>query len=80
MKIELKLYASLGKYLPQAVREKKQGYLEIREGTTIKTLLEELKVPLETVKLIFINGVHAKHDDVLKEGDRVGVFPPVAGG
>ena len=80
MKIELKLYASLGKYMPQVQLEKKPGYLEIQEGTTVKALLEELKVPLETVKLIFVNGVHAKDDDVLKEGDRLGVFPPVAGG
>jgi sulfur-carrier protein len=80
MKIELKLYASLGKYMPQAQLEKTQGYIEIGEGTTIKALLENLKVPLETVKLIFVNGVHAKDDDVLKEGDRLGVFPPVAGG
>jgi sulfur carrier protein ThiS len=80
MKIELKLYASLGKYMPQVLLENKQPYLEIREGTTIKALLENLKVPLETVKLIFVNGVHAKDDDVLKEGDRLGVFPPVAGG
>jgi molybdopterin converting factor small subunit len=80
MRIELKLYASLGKYMPQVPLEKKSGCLEIQEGTTIKALLEELKVPLETVKLIFVNGVHAKDDDVLKEGDRLVVFPPVAGG
>ena len=80
MKIELKLYASLGKYLPQVPLDKRPGYLEIQEGTTIKALLEELKVPLETVKLLFVNGVHAKDNDVLKDGDRLGVFPPVAGG
>jgi sulfur-carrier protein len=80
MKIELKLYASLSKYMPLALLEKKQGYLEIGQGTTIKALLQSLNVPLETVKLIFVNGVHAKDDDVLKDGDRLGVFPPVAGG
>jgi molybdopterin synthase sulfur carrier subunit len=80
MKIELKLYASLGRYMPQALVEKKQSYLEIGEGTTIKALLENLKVPLDTVKLIFLNGIHAKDNEVLKDGDRLGVFPPVAGG
>jgi sulfur-carrier protein len=80
MKIELKLYASLGRYMPQALVEKKQSYLEVGEGTTIKALLENLKVPLETVKLIFLNGIHAKDNEVLKDGDRLGVFPPVAGG
>ena len=80
MKIEVKLYASLGRYMPQAALEKSQGSLEVGEGTTIKALLENLKVPLETVKLIFLNGIHAKDNEVLKDGDRLGVFPPVAGG
>jgi sulfur carrier protein ThiS len=80
MKIEVKLYASLGKYMPQSVLEKKEGYLEIGEGTTVKALLESLEVPLETVKLIFVNGIHAKEAEVLKDGDRLGVFPAVAGG
>jgi len=80
MKIELKLHASLGRYVPQAVLEKGQDYFEVGEGTTIRALLENLKVPLETVKLIFLNGIHVKDDEVLKDGDRLGVFPPVAGG
>lgn len=80
MKIQVKLYASLGKYMPQAFLEKGQDYLEVGEGMTIKALLESLKVPLGTVKLIFVNGIHAKVEEVLKDGDRLGVFPPVAGG
>jgi sulfur carrier protein ThiS len=54
--------------------------MEVSEGTTIQNLLEALKVPRERVKLVFLNGVHANDDDILKEGDRVGVFPAVAGG
>ena len=80
MKIEVKLYASLGRYMPQAELERGQNYLEVGEGTTIKALLVNLQVPLETVKLIFLNGIHARENEVLKEGDRLGVFPPVAGG
>ena len=80
MKVEVKLYASLGRYMPQALLERGQNYLEVGEGTTIKALLENLEVPLETVKLIFLNGIHAKDNEVLKDGDRLGVFPPVAGG
>jgi molybdopterin converting factor small subunit len=74
MRIELKLYASLGRYMPE------QNAVEIAEGSTIRGLLEGLKVPMDAVKLIFLNGVHADGGEVLKEGDRVGVFPPVAGG
>lgn len=80
MRIEIKLYASLGRYLPQPLLDKRQDYLDVAEGTTIEALLESLKVPLETVKLVFLNGTHAKGNQVLKDGDRLGVFPPVAGG
>jgi sulfur carrier protein ThiS len=66
--------------MPQQLVAKGQDTLEVREGTTVKALLENLKVPMETVKLIFVNGTHAKDGDVLKDGDRLGVFPPVAGG
>lgn len=75
MKIELRLYASFAKYMPASA-----GNLEVSGGTTIRAVLEGLGVPFGEVKMIFLNGVHAKGDEVLKDGDRVGVFPPVAGG
>jgi molybdopterin synthase sulfur carrier subunit len=78
MKIEFRLYASLSAYMP----EKSRGALEIdvNEGTRIRELLDRFKVPADSVKIIFLNGVHARGGEVLHEGDRVGVFPPIAGG
>ncbi|HYA03424.1 MAG TPA: MoaD/ThiS family protein [Syntrophobacteria bacterium] len=79
MKIELRLFASLSRYLPD-----RQGgnlcAMEIPEGTTIKELLERLAIPTEIRKIIIVNGVHAGESQFLAEGDRIGVFPPVAGG
>ncbi|MGD2124711.1 MAG: MoaD/ThiS family protein [Desulfobacteraceae bacterium] len=81
MKIELRLYASLARYMPvHGDRRGAHQTIEIKEGTTIGSLLENLKVPTSEVKLIFVNGVHAALGQVLKDGDRVGIFPPVAGG
>jgi molybdopterin converting factor small subunit len=54
--------------------------MEIAEGKTIGEMLEGLKVPLESVKLVFLNGLHSDMNQTLRDGDRVGVFPPVAGG
>jgi molybdopterin converting factor small subunit len=54
--------------------------VEIHEGTKVGQMLERLNVPVESVKMIFLNGIHAEIDTALKDGDRVGVFPPVAGG
>jgi molybdopterin synthase sulfur carrier subunit len=79
MKVELRLYASLSRYLP----EKKDGnscVVEIAPGATIQELLNKLNIPLEDPRVIFLNGIHAQGNEVLKEGDRVGAFPPVAGG
>ena len=75
----MRLYASLASHMP----EKTDGNawnMEISESTTVAELLQHLKVPADAVKIIFLNGVHARGDEILKQGDRVGVFPPVAGG
>ena len=79
MEIELKLYASLARHMPDGMGAK-PCIVEISEGTRIRELLTHLDVPVNAVKLIFLNGIHAGADEILKEGDRLGVFPPVAGG
>jgi len=78
MKIQLRLYASLSRFMPEQWRG--SPTVEANEGITVKELLDARKVPLEAVKMIFLNGVQATGDEVLREGDRIGVFPPVAGG
>lgn len=80
MKIEVNLFASLARYIPDKTGSHGNRILEIGEGTTILEILKRLEVPLDKVKVIFLNGLHATGEEVLKEGDRVGVFPPVAGG
>lgn len=79
MRIELNLFASLRRYMPHKDKGNSCS-VEIAEGTRISELLEQLKVPTDAVKLVFLNRVHAGGDEILKDGDRVGVFPPVAGG
>ena len=79
MKIEINLYASLAPYSPVG-EGRGPRILEVEPGATIWEILKRLGVPLESVKIIFLNGVHAEGGEVLKEGDRIGVFPPVAGG
>ena len=79
MKIELKLFANLSSHMPKKTGRNKQT-MDVSEGTAIKELLGQLKVPDKAVKIIFLNGIRVSGDEILKEGDRVGVFPPVAGG
>lgn len=79
MKIEVQLFASLGRYAPEGDGAASfETHLE--PGAPVAELLGRLGVPRDVVKLVFVNGVHATEQTVLQEGDRVGVFPPVAGG
>jgi len=78
--IEVRLYATLSRHLA--------GYqsgdlleLEIVDGMTVLQLLADvLDVPLGEVRTIFVNGVSKRADWPLRDGDRVGIFPSVAGG
>jgi molybdopterin converting factor small subunit len=80
MKIQLNLFASLTRFLPETEGAGFSNTVEIKDGTTIEALLDQLKIPREQPKIIFLNGIHAEVITVLKEGDRLGVFPPLAGG
>ena len=73
--IELKLFVTLAKYLPNT----KTSY-QVEQGTTVGELIGILGIPEDLVKLIFINNIRSKRDAVLKNNDRVGMFPPVGGG
>jgi len=79
MKINLNLYASLAEYLPDKARGN-PNVLELPAGTTIKQLIEQLQIPLDTPRIIFLNGVHAPLEALINDGDRLGMFPPLAGG
>jgi len=74
-KIEIRFFATLATYLP----EHAQAY-PITAGMTVGQVLNQIQLPLEQAKLIFVNGVRAQLDTALKGGERVGVFPPVGGG
>jgi molybdopterin converting factor small subunit len=43
-------------------------------------LLQQLDLPENKAKLIFIDGVKAELATVLEGGERIGIFPPVGGG
>ena len=76
MKITLKTYASLRQYTNGEITHE----LELPLGSRIADLLERIQIPTDEIKNIMVNGKRAKHDGVLRDGDRVALFPPIAGG
>ena len=79
MEIEVKLFATLSDYLPKE-SDRFSCKMSIDGHTRIQDILLRLNIPEEMPKIILVNGVHGKNDQVLKEGDVVSIFPPVAGG
>ncbi len=79
MEIEVKLFATLREYLPKG-SSRFSCKMKIDDSTRVQDILVRLKLPEQMPKIILINGVHAKKDQVLNEGDVLSIFPPVAGG
>ncbi len=79
IEVDVRLYATLRKYAPgmglgQAIE------LKLNEGTTLGRLFSELGVPRGEVKRCIVNGIAREDDYILRNGDRVAIFPPIAGG
>ena len=73
--IQLKLFAALTPFTPD-----NSDRVPIGSGVTVREVLDQLEIPLAKAHLIFINGVKKNLDTRLDGGERVGIFPPVAGG
>ena len=54
--------------------------LEAVQGETAAGLIKRLGLDPAKIKIIMINGRAAQPDASVKDGDRVGLFPPVGGG
>ena len=73
--IQIKLFATLQPFTPPSGEK-----YRIDPGISIRSLLEQLNLPEEKAKLIFIDGIKANLSSTLNGGERVGIFPPVGGG
>ena len=80
MKVYVKLYALLRKHHPGPNRSVPME-VELPAGATVADLSPALNLPPDMVRSAFINNeAAAPLATVLKDGDQVGLFPPVVGG
>jgi sulfur carrier protein ThiS len=74
MKAHIRLYDDLNDYLPTVYRGREITF-ECFQLTTLKEVIESLNVPISNVNLVLVNGESASLKDLLKENDRISVFP-----
>ncbi len=83
MRITLKLFATLGDYLPHGSHDNRVD-LEIDPSDTVQAVLNRQHLPERLVHLVLVNGVFippgARPLHRLEPGDQLAVWPPIAGG
>ena len=81
--ITVKLFASLGEYLPPEAKDN-AILIELPEAGTVGAAIDALKVPTERCHLVLLNGIFVppaqRGSAELADGDTVAIWPPVAGG
>ncbi len=83
MQITVKLFAMLETYLPDGT-EKHATAVELTNGATPNEVIERFGIPRSMIHLVLLNGVYIPPSEfdqtVLKEGDALALWPPIAGG
>ena len=82
MQVEVKLYATLRRYRPQAAGGASHHpfYVIVSDEATLATLVERLGIPAGLVNAAAVNGEAVPLETPLHESDQVSFFPPAAGG
>ncbi|MCM0756770.1 MoaD/ThiS family protein [Desulfovibrio aminophilus] len=75
MHISVRCFAQLVTHQPENPER-----FPLADGETVGQVMERLGLPEAEVKLIFVNGVKGETGTVLRDGDRLGLFPAVGGG
>jgi molybdopterin converting factor small subunit len=77
MQVEVQLYANLRKYAPE---KDPLLLLDLDDGARVSDILRTLRIGEDVELVLLVNGRPGKKDGVLRDGDRIVMFPPVAGG
>jgi sulfur carrier protein ThiS len=84
MKVRIKLYARLERYLPKGGDDPNEADLDVAPGTTVAEVFQGLGLPREYCHLVLVNGSYLapaeRETRVLETGDHLAAWPPVAGG
>ena len=79
MQVDVVLFAPFSGFQPDGKGGRHARTFELAEGTTIADVIAMIGLPDEP-RVIFVNNRHAPEEQELHQGDRLAIFPPVAGG
>jgi molybdopterin converting factor small subunit len=79
LNVQVRLYGLLRRHHP-GPNASAPLTLELAEGATAADAAARLNLPDGLIHAASLNGVACELDQPLRDGDRVGLFPPAAGG
>jgi molybdopterin synthase sulfur carrier subunit len=77
VRVEVRLYAALQKC---HLKTGESQTVVLADNSRLADLFKELKIPREEVKQTFVNGKREEESYLLRDRDRIGIFPPIGGG
>ena len=80
MHITVNIYAYLRYYLPDAEKFIQEKEWDVPEGSTIKDVVERLKLPKGIRLTVLLNNNSVDQMTSLKEGDIIHILPLMGGG
>jgi sulfur carrier protein ThiS len=84
MRITLKLYASLGDYLPESARSSRTLPIELPAEASVESVIDRFGLPRKLCHIVLINGAFVPPEERagrrFAEGDELAIWPPIAGG
>ena len=74
--VQVNVYAALRSYVGGAASLE----VEIARDQTVQQLLEQMQIPVEQTRILFVDHRAATLDQPLQGGECVAVFPAIGGG
>jgi molybdopterin converting factor small subunit len=79
--ITVKIHHGFKKFLSAGMKTGDPFDISVEDNTTVGDLVRDnIKLPADMPKMTLVNGLHSKDHQSLKDGDKVSLFMPMAGG
>ena len=79
--VSVKIHHGFKQFLPAGIKTGDPFDISVEDNTAVGDMLRnKIKLSSDIPKMILINGLHSKDKQTLKEGDKVSLFMPMAGG
>ena len=79
MRVDVQLHATLTAFLPPGSRDG-VAVLDVAAPATVADLIRHLGIPADLSRVVLVNGHDVDEETLLRIGDVVDIFPPLAGG